>query len=118
MPRAWTTMYMIPSMGILYINPNPTQTLQVWRDDSVLDHQSRIKSTDIIMHPALQLTEISEVVCQFLDRPSLAWLARTCRAFEEPALDALWKVIAGLEPLTRLLPDSMWVFEGQELVVR
>ncbi|KAF8547386.1 hypothetical protein OG21DRAFT_1424933 [Imleria badia] len=63
------------------------------------------------MHAALQLTEISEVVCKFLDRPTLARLARTCRAFEEPALDALWKVIDGSEPLVRLFPDLVWILE-------
>ncbi|KAF8550850.1 hypothetical protein OG21DRAFT_1499526 [Imleria badia] len=66
------------------------------------------------MHAALQITEISEVVCNLLDQPTLARLARTCRAFEDPALDALWKVMQGLEPLARLLPDSMWILEDAD----
>ncbi|KAF8554790.1 hypothetical protein OG21DRAFT_1508570 [Imleria badia] len=65
------------------------------------------------MHAALQITKISEVVCEFLDRPTLARLARTCRAFEEPALDALWKVIDDPEPFGSLLPDSMWTLEQE-----
>ncbi|KAF8549667.1 hypothetical protein OG21DRAFT_1514956 [Imleria badia] len=63
------------------------------------------------MHGALRLIEISEVVCEFLDRRTLARLARTSRAFEEPALDALWKVIDGPDPLAKLLPRSKWIFE-------
>ncbi|KAF8550846.1 hypothetical protein OG21DRAFT_1419041 [Imleria badia] len=63
---------------------------------------------------ALRLTEISAVVCEFLDRSSLACFARTCLAFEEPALDALWKVVDGLEPLARLFPDSMWILEDAD----
>ena len=66
------------------------------------------------MHAALQITEISEVIYKFLDRPTLARLARTCRAFEEPALDALWKVVDGIEPVARLLPDSMWVLKNAD----
>ncbi|KAF8554788.1 hypothetical protein OG21DRAFT_1508568 [Imleria badia] len=73
-------------------------------------HQEHL-STSVEMHAVLQLTEITEVMCEFLDRPTLARLARTCRAFQEPALDALWKVLLGLEPLARLLPDSMWISE-------
>ncbi|KAF8135769.1 hypothetical protein EV363DRAFT_1321586 [Boletus edulis] len=35
----------------------------------------------------------------------LAGLARTCRAFKEPALDVLWSVLEDLSPLARCLPD-------------
>ncbi|KAF8550844.1 hypothetical protein OG21DRAFT_1487453 [Imleria badia] len=52
-----------------------------------------------------------EIVCDFLDPPTLARLARTRRTFEEPALDALWKVVDGLDPLVRLLPNSVWTFD-------
>lgn len=62
---------------------------------------------------------IYKVVCDFLflDRSesTLACLARTASAFEEPALDALWKVISNLEPLCRLLPDSMWILEDDPM---
>ncbi|KAF8421110.1 hypothetical protein L210DRAFT_3766196 [Boletus edulis BED1] len=36
----------------------------------------------------------------------LAALARTCRAFKEPALDVLWSVLIDLSPLTRCLPEA------------
>ncbi|KAF8436244.1 hypothetical protein L210DRAFT_3452279 [Boletus edulis BED1] len=38
--------------------------------------------------------------------PDLAALARTCRAFKEPALDVLWSVIFDLSPLARCLPGA------------
>ncbi|OAX39540.1 hypothetical protein K503DRAFT_689406 [Rhizopogon vinicolor AM-OR11-026] len=37
----------------------------------------------------------------------LAALARTCRAFKEPALDTLWKNIYGFEPLISSLPEGV-----------
>lgn len=79
--------------------------------ESLASRSSLSTLASVSMHAALQLTEISEVVCEFLDLPTLAHLACTCRAFEVPALDALWKVLPGVEPLAGLLPDSMWISE-------
>ncbi|KAF8552009.1 hypothetical protein OG21DRAFT_1466366 [Imleria badia] len=39
----------------------------------------------------------------------LAALARTCRAFKEPALDMIWDDLNDLTPLVRCLPESSWV---------
>ena len=36
----------------------------------------------------------------------LAALARTCRAFKEPALDMLWQNLHDLSPLARCLPEA------------
>ncbi|KAG2144267.1 hypothetical protein DEU56DRAFT_732937 [Suillus clintonianus] len=38
---------------------------------------------------------------------TLAALARTCRKFQEPALDILWKDINGFKPLISCLPESI-----------
>lgn len=35
-------------------------------------------------------------------------LALTCRAFSEPALDAVWREIDSLINLIHLLPDDLW----------
>ena len=49
--------------------------------------------------------------------PVLAALARTCRAFKEPALDGIWMVLYNLLPLSRCLlrptsdPDSVRCFQ-------
>jgi hypothetical protein len=37
-------------------------------------------------------------------RRALAALSRTCRAFSEPALDALWRRLHSLEPFLLCLP--------------
>jgi hypothetical protein len=39
---------------------------------------------------------------------TLACLARTTRAFEGPALDALWRTQKSLVPLLKLMPPDMW----------
>ncbi|KAF8128657.1 hypothetical protein EV363DRAFT_1340269 [Boletus edulis] len=66
-----------------------------------------------MMHHALEIQEILLNIfghCYWLvdttGRPELASLARTCRAFKEPALDILWEEFYDLSPLTRCLPEA------------
>ncbi|KAF9465162.1 hypothetical protein BDZ94DRAFT_1296673 [Collybia nuda] len=40
---------------------------------------------------------------------AFAYLARSCRAFTEPALKRLWKVQTTLAPLIRCMPRELWV---------
>lgn len=47
------------------------------------------------------------------DRSSLPSLALTCRTFEGPALDALWKNFPSLEPLVNCIPTHHWDFSFQ-----
>ncbi|KAF8441751.1 hypothetical protein L210DRAFT_3447587 [Boletus edulis BED1] len=64
------------------------------------------------MHHALEIQEILLNVFSHLHlpwhaaEPELASLARTCRAFKEPALDVLWEELNNLSPLTRCLPET------------
>ncbi|KAF8441724.1 hypothetical protein L210DRAFT_3644963 [Boletus edulis BED1] len=62
------------------------------------------------MHHALEIQEILLNVFSHLPpddaAPELASLARTCRAFKEPALDVLWEELRDLSPLTRCLPET------------
>lgn len=64
------------------------------------------------MHPALQIYDIIECICQHLattnSLDALAKLARTSSIFLDPALNALWHTIPSLEPLVRCLPDDAW----------
>ncbi|KII86170.1 hypothetical protein PLICRDRAFT_700291 [Plicaturopsis crispa FD-325 SS-3] len=68
------------------------------------------------MHHCLQISEILSQVCgaASLDvdgtvrRVDLARLARTCRAFRDPALDVLWHTLPSLDPLIRTLPTDLW----------
>ena len=65
------------------------------------------------MHHALQIEEIlSNIFHHFVPAVGMLWrepdpvlaaLARTCRAFKEPALDALWMVLHDLSPLVGCL---------------
>lgn len=79
------------------------------------------------MHPCLQSPEIVQLVVGNLwdghepdayapivtpmihasTRTSLARLARTCRAFQSHALDALWSRQVGIENLLRCMPGSL-----------
>lgn len=45
--------------------------------------------------------------------PTLASLARTCKAFLEPTLDVLWRTQRSLGPIIKTLPDSAL---GEELI--
>ncbi|KAF5350445.1 hypothetical protein D9756_008581 [Leucocoprinus leucothites] len=64
------------------------------------------------MHPCLQTYDIQERICQHLaftdSLDALANLARTCSAFLDPALNALWHTIPSLEPLVKCLPEDAW----------
>ena len=40
--------------------------------------------------------------------PTLASLARTCKAFMEPTLDTLWRSQVNLVPLVQTFPEDVW----------
>ncbi|EIW78127.1 hypothetical protein CONPUDRAFT_156137 [Coniophora puteana RWD-64-598 SS2] len=69
------------------------------------------------MHDCLLVIEIFRVICEQLASSStehhaaLSAVARTCRVFKEPALDALWAELDKLEPLIRCLPEALWRWE-------
>ncbi|KAG1846072.1 hypothetical protein DFJ58DRAFT_893225 [Suillus subalutaceus] len=48
-------------------------------------------------------------------RKSLLALALACKSFTGPALDLLWRHLAGLEPLIKCLPQSLWKQDGKKL---
>lgn len=49
--------------------------------------------------------DISDEICEYLqDQQNLLWVALTCKAFLEPALDRLWRSLDSLFPLLRTLP--------------
>ncbi|RDB14844.1 hypothetical protein Hypma_016479 [Hypsizygus marmoreus] len=65
------------------------------------------------MHRCLQVPEIISLICIEIsgDKPlaitshtSLAALAQTCKFFQDPALDELWKAQSSLKPLLRCFP--------------
>lgn len=58
------------------------------------------------MHHALEIQEILLIIFGQCHPPDTAALARTCRAFKEPALDVLWEVLCDLSPLAQCLPEA------------
>jgi hypothetical protein len=53
----------------------------------------------------------------YVNRATMAALARTCRAFKEPALDVLWEDIEELRPLLLCLPEGLIRREGKRKLV-
>lgn len=57
-------------------------------------------------------------ITQTEGKRSLAYLARTCHFFHEPAIDALWMNLESIDPLIKLLPRRMWEKNRYPLLVR
>ncbi|KAJ7610610.1 hypothetical protein DFH06DRAFT_1374261 [Mycena polygramma] len=75
------------------------------------------------MHQKLHMEEILDLIFDHLDnypdlrglkifgfKPEKTWaaLARTCRTFQNPALNALWSVQRSLAPALSCFPDDLW----------
>ena len=78
------------------------------------------------MHPTLQYPDILAQIVEFVlvlsplprydpmgfheydYNPTLAALARTCKLFMEPSLNALWRSLTTMGPLMKTLPLSVW----------
>lgn len=48
---------------------------------------------------------------------TLAKLARTCRMFSEPSLNALWRFQSSLMPLLRTMPDDLWNMDEDNIIM-
>ncbi|KAG2132623.1 hypothetical protein BD769DRAFT_1573138 [Suillus cothurnatus] len=61
------------------------------------------------MHPALQNLEVICTISLYVEHRTLPALASTCREFEHPALNVLWKDLhSGLSPLVNCLPSGLF----------
>ncbi|KAI6161708.1 hypothetical protein EDD17DRAFT_1896832 [Pisolithus thermaeus] len=58
------------------------------------------------MHRCLLIDEILNSIFSWLEGATLCSLARTCRAFHEPATAIIWQRLIGLGPILRLLPGA------------
>lgn len=62
-----------------------------------------------LAHDILGYRDVLECICQHCDRTgTLFFLALTCHATSESALDALWHTIYDIIPLIRCMPDDLW----------
>ncbi|KAI6045334.1 hypothetical protein EDC04DRAFT_141551 [Pisolithus marmoratus] len=78
------------------------------------------------MHPCLLITEILHHIIGFLESGTdshstyrngdIARLARTCRAFKDPALDVLWRRQCALGPLLKCLPGHLWTRDASDTI--
>ena len=72
-----------------------------------LNASSRFK-----MHPSLHVDEILRLLaCELVAseaRATAVVLARCCKSFEEPVLDALWETQDELSPLLECFPQDVW----------
>ena len=79
------------------------------------------------MHRCLAIDDIYFVILHHLrededvsdeEAATLAALARTCKTFQEPALDRLWCSMRALEPFMKCLDASKWSPDGRGDIVR
>ncbi|KAG1816156.1 uncharacterized protein BJ212DRAFT_1272018 [Suillus subaureus] len=68
------------------------------------------------MHPALQILEVIDIISSHTEHRSLPALASTCRAFESPALNVLWRDLQSVEPLVKCLPSDLFGIDRECLV--
>lgn len=70
------------------------------------------------MHHCLQLQELLPIIFRnhAHDAKMLARLARTCKAFQDPALNLLWHSQNTLLPLLRCLPPNAWTIKEGKFV--
>ena len=63
------------------------------------------------MHDCLRVQDIIydiiKIFAETRDRRSIAAIARTCKSFHEPAMDALWRKLDGLGPLLECMPSDL-----------
>ncbi|KAG1857703.1 hypothetical protein DFJ58DRAFT_878111 [Suillus subalutaceus] len=75
-------------------------------------------SPSLVMHSALQNFDIICTICLYVHRGSLSALASTCRIFEGPALDVLWRNLESVEPLVKCLPSNLFGIEKGHIALR
>ncbi|KAJ7646245.1 hypothetical protein DFH06DRAFT_1476401 [Mycena polygramma] len=76
------------------------------------------------MHDCLKIPELVDIICSYLDSPSLierpgdkcdlAVVARTCRTFNDPALDYLWRSTTLARLLISCMPSDLWAVDSVE----
>lgn len=73
----------------------------------------------VTMHACLTSKAVLKNVCDILfadpagGRETVAALARTCRAFEDPALDVLWRTLPSLASLVQIMPSDAWEIKSE-----
>lgn len=67
--------------------------------------------------PSTNIIHIHEILLNFVshcDKPTLARLARTCKAISDPALDVLWEELESFAHLLRIFPKELVSWSASE----
>ncbi|KAG1869802.1 hypothetical protein C8R48DRAFT_99907 [Suillus tomentosus] len=70
------------------------------------------------MHPALRNLEVVDIIVSHTNHGTLPALASTCRIFEDPVLDVLWRNLSSVETLTRCMPGDLFTVEQGRMVLQ
>ena len=63
------------------------------------------------MHRSLYIVDIIKLICDVLDKPTLAALTSTCGQFNGPAVAALWDNMDTFEPFIKCFPSDVWAVD-------
>ena len=93
-------------MALYYVVNEYSLTLFPESQSRVIQTPEALKNQDILslIFQQFDLQPGSQTVAQ--TRKDLFSAAKTCKAFVEPALDLLWRVLPSLLPLLMLLPSA------------
>ncbi|KAJ7658601.1 hypothetical protein DFH06DRAFT_1406993 [Mycena polygramma] len=73
------------------------------------------------MHDCLKIAELVDMICSQFDcsergdHRALAAVARTCRRFQDPAMDHLWRSTTLARLLIRCMPSDLWDVEKRKV---
>ena len=72
----------------------------------------------MVSHRALEISEIVQNIADFIlpSKQSLTAMARTCKAFYEPSMNAIWKEIPHIGILFDCFPENVWLRPSSGLV--
>ncbi|KAJ7090871.1 hypothetical protein B0H15DRAFT_248038 [Mycena belliarum] len=70
------------------------------------------------MHRGLGIPEVVELICGMAEFPTLAAFARTCQAFQPPALSVLWRDQSDMLHLLQCMPSDLWEVVEERLRFR
>ncbi|KAG6915340.1 hypothetical protein DXG01_012088 [Tephrocybe rancida] len=59
------------------------------------------------MHHYFEVKEVLRLMFNLVSKTDLSSLARTCKSFNEPALNLLWHTLEYIDPLVHSLPDDV-----------
>ncbi|KAG2111184.1 uncharacterized protein F5147DRAFT_771916 [Suillus discolor] len=70
------------------------------------------------MHPALRNLEVIDIIISHTAHGTLPALASTCRIFQDPALDVLWRNLSSVETLISCMPGDLFTVEQGCMVLQ